>query len=277
MTTLSNLQHRSMIRFSQSITKKSCKNNQLIYQYIISKRNFAEGEDIVHPKKYRNVFNKRVSRDGKRVFFSVYPFDYNEPWPFPPVYDEKTGRDLNRDDIWGDINIDAPPSSITGKPKRALGHYPWLGRPIVPLNDDYRWIMDDQVGPYPFFRKGRYENNRFFYWHWIGFIGGLAVIYYISDVLWRGEGKYGNFANARDELWYTNRMMGCDISQNFIAKGYYANPTAPITRVREGRDTWRLESPIINYRYETVFIPAGKEDMFEDEDPNYFKLKGYNC
>ena len=99
---------------------------------IISKRFFAEGEEIRYPKVYKNVFNKRTSRDGKRVFYTVYPYDYNEPWPFPPVYDRKTGEDLNRDDVWGDGG-QAPPSSITGKPKRALGHYPWLGRPIVPV------------------------------------------------------------------------------------------------------------------------------------------------
>ena len=100
--------------------------------FIISKRFFAEGEEIRYPKVYKNVFNKRVSRDGKRVFYTVYPHDYNEPWPFPPVYDKNTGEDLNRDDVWGDGG-NPPPSSITGKPKRALGHYPWLGRPIVPV------------------------------------------------------------------------------------------------------------------------------------------------
>ena len=96
----------------------------------VSKRRFAGGDEIEIPKTYKNVFNKRISRDGKRVYYTVYPHDYNEPWPFPPVYDDR-GNDLNHDRVWG--KREAPPSSITGKPKRQLGHYPWLGRPIVPV------------------------------------------------------------------------------------------------------------------------------------------------
>ena len=97
------------------------------------KRRFAEGEAVTRPKdgKYKNVFNKRKSRCGRFTYYTVYPHDYNEPWPFPPVYD-KYGGDLNQDPVWGEFG-QAISSSITGKPKRALGHYPWLGRPIVPV------------------------------------------------------------------------------------------------------------------------------------------------
>ena len=98
------------------------------------RRSFAEGEEITRPKdgKYKNIFNKRKSRCGRFTYYSTFPLDYNEPWPFPPIYD-KEGGDLNKDPNWGQYAT-APPSSITGKPRRKLGHYPWLGRPIVPVN-----------------------------------------------------------------------------------------------------------------------------------------------
>ena len=129
--------HRRNISKTQSIIHNSAQTNsqqnKIILSLVsISRRGFAEGEEVRRPKQYKNVFNKWTSRDGKRVYFTTYPFDYNEPWPFPPVYDKETGHDLNIDSVWGNSG-EAPPCSITGKPKRALGHYPWLGRPIVPV------------------------------------------------------------------------------------------------------------------------------------------------
>ena len=99
----------------------------------LSKRYFAEGEAITRPKdgKYKNIFNKRKSRCGRFTYYATFPHDYNEPWPFPPVYN-KHGGDLNQDPMWGQFG-QAISCSITGKPKRALGHYPWIGRPIVPV------------------------------------------------------------------------------------------------------------------------------------------------
>lgn len=101
--------------------------------FLLSRRTFAEGEGITRPSdgKYKNVFNKRKSRCGRFTYYSTFPYDYNEPWPFPPVYN-KYGGDLNQDPMWGQYG-QAVSCSITGKPKRALGHYPWLGRPIVPV------------------------------------------------------------------------------------------------------------------------------------------------
>lgn len=109
---------------------------------LVSKRLFSgPGDEVRLPKdgKYKNVFNKRVSKCGRYTFYATYPHDYNEPWPFPPVYD-KYGADLNRDPNWGGLALDdvhAPPCSITGKPRRALGHFPWMGRSVVPVKYTY--------------------------------------------------------------------------------------------------------------------------------------------
>merc|ERR1711920_1201760 len=90
----------------------------------------------------------------------------------------KHGGDLNQDPIWGQFGS-AIPCSITGKPKRALGHYPWIGRPIVPLDDSNRYVFDDQVAPFPLFRIGDYAHNRVFWWQWIFFYfllwGGFPI------------------------------------------------------------------------------------------------------
>merc|ERR1719461_56136 len=43
-----------------------------------------------------------------------------------------------------------PACSITGKPRRQLGHYPFLGRTIVPYaRRDFWLIFDNQITPMP--------------------------------------------------------------------------------------------------------------------------------
>ena len=132
MNTLSNI--KNMRSYSIHHHKlRTSSSSKLYIIYATQKRNFAEGDGITRPSdgKYKNVFNKRKSRCGRFTYYSTFPYDYNEPWPFPPVYN-KHGGDLNQDPVWGQYG-QATSSSITGKPKRALGHYPWIGRPIVPV------------------------------------------------------------------------------------------------------------------------------------------------
>ena len=136
--------------------------------------------------------------------------------------------------------------------------------------------MDDQIGPYPFFAVGRYESNRTFYWQWIAFYSIFLGLWYLIDMVLRGDGKYGNLARKRDDLFFTEHMASAWAIWAPIAESKFANPTAPIVR-RRTNDMWCLGNEYLSYRFDHVFIPAAKEDMYNDEDPNYFKLPGYNC
>merc|ERR1719330_2242539 len=66
---------------------------------------------------------------------------------FKPQYDEH-GQNLNDDNCWH--MRPCPPCSITGKPRRQLGHYPKFGHPIVPFHRlDYKGIADNLRTPAP--------------------------------------------------------------------------------------------------------------------------------
>eukprot|EP01083_Nonionella_stella_P239157 837358_1 len=236
----------------------------------LSRRNFAEGEQITRPKdgKYQNVFNKRKSRCGRFTYYSTFPYDYNEPWPFPPVYD-KYGGDLNQDPMWGQFG-QAVSSSITGKPKRALGHYPWIGRPIVPLDDSYRYIYDDQVAPFPFFRIGDYAHNRVFWWQWIFFFSILFGSFWFLDHYWR---KNVSMTYYRDKLFFKEQLANDKVAAFPLGVTMYGNPASPIALARATKDRWCIGNQFIEYRFDSVFIPAAKEDAFADLNPHRFDFK----
>ena len=137
--------------------------------------------------------------------------------------------------------------------------------------------MEDQQAPYPFFAVGRYEANRTFYWQWIAFSVIFFSLWYFIDLVWRGDGKWGNLGHQRDQLFYTERMAPSWVIWGPIAQAKFANPCAPIIWRRNANDRWRLGSELVAYRFDHVFIRAAEEDHFADEEPNYFKLPGYNC
>jgi len=237
--------------------------------YALQLRRFAGvGDDISKPKTYKNVFNKRVSRDGKYVFWTVFPHDYNEPWPFSPVYHPVTGKDLNQDPVWGNQG-EAPPSSITGKPRRALGHYPWLGRPIVPLTDATRYFHDDQVAPYPYFRSGKYEKNKTFWWQWLASFSVLCGIWWYMDSYYRGT---VSLSMQRDQLWYRNHM--CNNFMQYMPKGanYYSNPLSPINEFMPEKERWTISNDYVEWRFDAVFVPGAPEDSFAGESTRYFVM-----
>ena len=145
------------------------------------------------------------------------------------------------------------------------------------MDDQHRWIFDDQVAPMPLFSVGRYEANRTFWWQWIFSAVLFFSAFYIVDWVWRGDGRWGNLAKQRDELFFTEHMASPQVVWQPLAFGWYANPTAPILRQRNGKDRWKVYNDFVSNRFEHVFIPAAKEDFLADEDPNYFKMPGYNC
>jgi len=93
----------------------------------------------------------------------------------PPVYG-KDGRNLN-----DDVQFKAQPvpaCSITGKPRRQLGHFPFLGRRIVPYaRRDWCTIYDNMITPQPWMDECEYDAWTIIRMH---IIGGLIVwaIYY---------------------------------------------------------------------------------------------------
>jgi len=236
----------------------------------VSRRGFAEGEQITRPQdgKYKNIFNKKKSRCGRFTYYSTFPYDYNEPWPFPPVYD-KHGGDLNQDPMWGHYG-QAIPSSITGKPKRALGHYPWIGRPIVPLDDSYRYIYDDQVAPFPLFRIGDYAHNRIFWWQWIFFYAIFYFGFWFMDHYWRKNVSMGYY---RDKLFFKEAMANDKVAAMPLGVTMYHNPAAPIAMTRATKDRWCIANQFLEYRFDQVFIPGAKEDMYGDLNPHRFDFK----
>jgi len=219
--------------------------------------------------KYKNIFNKRKSRCGRFTYYSTFPYDYNEPWPFPPVYD-KHGGDLNQDPMWGHYGS-AIPSSITGKPKRALGHYPWIGRPIVPLDDSYRYIYDDQVAPFPLFRIGDYAHNRIFWWQWIFFYAIFYFGFWFMDHYWRKNVSMGYY---RDKLFFKEQMANDKVAAAPLGVTMYHNPAAPIAMFRATKDRWCIANQFMEYRFDQVFIPGAKEDMYSwPLQPHHFDFK----
>jgi len=65
----------------------------------------------------------------------------------PPVYGPD-GRNLNDDKQFKAQPV--PACSITGKPRRQLGHFPFLGRRIVPYaRRDFFTIFDNMITPQP--------------------------------------------------------------------------------------------------------------------------------
>jgi hypothetical protein len=226
-------------------------------------RTFAGGEEIPIPKVYKNVFNKRVSRDGKRVMYTVYPVDYNEPWPFAPVYDDD-GMDLNQDWCWPGRpesfwtgRAQASPCSITGKPKRQLGHYPWLGRSIVPYDEGFQWICDDQVAPRPWFGIDPFNIRHFVRW-WVGFVG-LMMLFMAWIEYWRGPMTH---QTERNDLWYRECMCPSIWAYMSLATTRFANPEAPIYGRRAKHDRWRMEHTFFSHKNENVWVPGNKEDRF---------------
>merc|ERR1719499_236613 len=85
---------------------------------------------------------------------------YTDVWRQKPTY-RPDGTNWNNDycfkkssGLWPEA---APNTSLTGKPRRQLGHYPHLGPPIVPIcghhtpNKDNGWLMidDNEFTPLP--------------------------------------------------------------------------------------------------------------------------------
>lgn len=65
----------------------------------------------------------------------------------PPVYGPN-GENLNNDKLFRAQPV--PNCSITGKPRRQLGHYPYLGKSIVPFaRRDFVMIFDNHYTPMP--------------------------------------------------------------------------------------------------------------------------------
>lgn len=82
-----------------------------------------------------------------RTMYGIFHGEGRHDAIFKPQYDDQ-GQNLNDDNVWH--MRPCPPCSITGKPRRQLGHYPKFGHPIVPFHRlDYKAICDNFRTPMP--------------------------------------------------------------------------------------------------------------------------------
>ena len=95
-----------------------------------------------------------------------------------------------------------PPCSITGKPRRQLGHYPKFGHPIVPFHRlDYKGIADNLRTPAPWWDEPESQVSlKDMNWFQIKLLLWLLLcqwLYTVTNTFWRYFESPANFIHLR--------------------------------------------------------------------------------
>ena len=77
----------------------------------------------------------------------------------------------------------------------------------------------------------------------------------------------------RDKLFFKEQLANDKVSSAPLAVTMYGNPATPIAKFRATKDRWVICNQFIEYRFDSVFIPAAKEDMFADSEPQSIDFK----
>ena len=77
----------------------------------------------------------------------------------------------------------------------------------------------------------------------------------------------------RDKLFFKEQLANDKVSNFPLGVTMYGNPASPIAMWRASKDRWCISNQFIEYRFDSVFIPAAKEDMYGDERMHHFEFK----
>jgi len=204
---------------------------------------------LTSPKAMR-VAQKRVV-NGKTLFMiqnrTMYGIFHNEGRcdpVFKPQYDEH-GQNLNADNVWH--LRPCPPCSITGKPRRQLGHYPKMGHPIVPFHRlDYRATCDNHRTPTPWYDEppsgvSLKEMN----WLQIRILAAISLIWWLYTVK--------HYFRECDELYKQNKCKEFPFPNPFyyVTPNYYYRPNTPEKKWISCNEGQQIEQVMVWNRWKT--------------------------
>ena len=216
----------------------------------------------------RRIYGKRIVMVQNRTMYGMFHNEGRKSPVFKPQYDEN-GQNLNDDDCW--FLRPCPPCSITGKPRRQLGHYPNLFDPIVPYHRiDYKGTYDNRKSPMPWWEeprdgKGLRSMN----------IIQFQIFWFVAVMWWLYLTKH--FFRDGDELHYQIKQNEMDYINPFYypIPHYYVRPNNPNKTwiACDGRQQVEQEMSYVKLRtgnYAASFWNMWLEPIRYDKDLIFF-------
>lgn len=197
----------------------------------------------------RRVHDFRRSRVSKCQVRTMYGFLHNESrlnsMVFKPQYDEH-GKNLNNDPVW--FWRPTPPCTITGKPRRQLGHFPMMGRPIVPFHRlDYKATFDNERTPMPWFEEPRDGSNlRQINWKILKTLAFLLIMWFLYNTK--------HFFRECDELYKQNHVKEFPYPSPVFWPGarFYYRPNNPNPEWISNNTSKQLEQHMVWFKMRTM-------------------------
>jgi len=200
-------------------------------------------------KAARRILASHGSRVSKFQVRTMYGFMHNESrlnsMIFKPQYTEH-GTNLNHDPVW--FWRPTPPCTITGKPRRQLGHFPAMGRPIVPFHRlDYKATFDNERTPMPWFEEPRCGSNlRQINWMIIKQLTFILVMWFLYLTK--------HFFRECDELYKQNHAKELPFPSPVFYPNprYYYRPNNPNPEWISNTNEKQLEQEMVWFKMKTV-------------------------
>jgi len=171
-----------------------------------------------------SVLRSKLRRGNQvRTLYGIFHHEGRSDPIFKPQYGEH-GENLNDDDVWHLRPL--PPCSLTGKPRRQLGHTPRLGHPIVPYHRlDYKAICDNNRTPTPWWDEPRDQVGlKEINWYQIKFLMWIALAQwlYVTKHFFR-EADELHMQRGRKTFPYSSALW-------FPTPNYWYRPNHPEKR-----------------------------------------------